>query len=78
MFIIYQLLSIIELLIIARVITSWVASPASRNPFVLFIRGVTDPILEPIRSILPRTGPFDFAPMVAIFAIYLLQNLIAR
>ena len=75
--VLYQLLSILQLLIIARVILSWVASPVSRNPVVQFIRQVTDPILLPIRSILPRTGMFDLSPMVALFAIYALQSLIA-
>ncbi len=75
--VLYQLLSILQLLIIARVILSWVASPVSRNPIVQFIRQVTDPILLPIRSILPRTGMFDLSPMVALFAIYALQSLIA-
>ena len=77
-YVLYQLLSIVELLIVARVILSWVASPASRNPFVVFIRNVTDPILQPIRSVLPRTGMFDLSPMVALFAIYLIQQMIAR
>jgi YggT family protein len=75
--ILYQFLSLVQLLIIARVILSWVASPTSRNPVVQLIRQVTDPILEPIRSILPRTGMFDLSPMVALFAIYALQSLIA-
>ena len=77
MYVLYQFLSLVQLLIIARVILSWMASPVSRNPVVQLIRQVTDPILEPIRSILPRTGMFDLSPMVALFAIYLLQGLIA-
>jgi len=77
-YVLYQLLSIVELLIVARVILSWVASPVSRNPFVQFVRGVTDPILSPIRSVLPRTGMFDLSPMIALFAIYLIQQMIAR
>jgi len=76
-YVLYQFLSLVQLLIIARVILSWMASPVSRNPVVQLIRQVTDPILEPIRSILPRTGMFDLSPMVALFAIYLLQGLIA-
>ena len=76
-YVLYQFLSLVELLIIARVILSWVASPTSRNPVVQLIRSATDPILEPIRSILPRTGMFDLSPMVALFAIYILQSLIA-
>ncbi|MFL5382166.1 MAG: YggT family protein [Longimicrobiaceae bacterium] len=77
MYVLYQFLSLVQLLIVARVILSWVASPVSRNPVVQLIRQVTDPILLPIRSILPRTGMFDLSPMVALFAIYFLQSLIA-
>lgn len=77
MYVLYQFLSLVQLLIVARVILSWVASPVSRNPIVQFVRQVTDPILLPIRSILPRTGMFDLSPMVALFAIYFLQSLIA-
>ena len=77
LYVLYQFLSLVELLIVARVILSWVASPTSRNPVVQIIRQATDPILLPIQSILPRTGMFDLSPMVALFAIYALQSLIA-
>jgi YggT family protein len=77
LYVVYQFLSLVQLLIIARVILSWVASPHSQNPVVQLIRQVTDPILVPIQSILPRTGMFDLSPMVALFAIYVLQSLIA-
>ena len=77
MYVLYQFLSLVQLLIIARVILSWVASPTSQNPVVQLIRQVTDPILLPIQSILPRTGMFDLSPMVALFAIYALQSVIA-
>ena len=72
----YYFLQLAELLILARVILSWVASPASRNPVVRLIRDATEPILAPIRAILPSTGPIDLSPMVAMFVLYLLQSLI--
>jgi len=74
--VLYIFLSILELLVLARVILSWVASPYSRSPLVQFVRGVTDPLLEPIRSILPRTGMFDFSPMVLILVIQLLKGFV--
>ena len=77
MYVLLQFLSLVQLLIFARVILSWVASPTSRNPVVELIRNVTEPILAPIRSILPRTGMFDFSPMLALFALQLLRGLIA-
>ena len=71
------MLQLLQLLIIVRIILSWVVSPVSRNPFVEFVRQVTDPILRPIQVLLPRTGPIDFSPMIALFLIYLLQSVIA-
>jgi YggT family protein len=72
----YYFLQLVELLILARVILSWVASPTSRNPAVRLIRDATEPILAPIRAILPGTGSIDFSPMVAMFILYILQNLV--
>jgi YggT family protein len=74
--VILTLLQILQLLIFVRVVMSWVVSPASRNPLVEFVRAVTDPILRPIQSVLPNTGPLDLSPMVAIFLIYFLQNIV--
>lgn len=69
------LLQILQVLILVRVVISWVA-PGSRSPFVEFVATVTDPILRPIQALLPRTGPIDFSPMIALFLIYLLQNVL--
>lgn len=76
MAVLYTFLGLLELLIFARVILSWVASPVSSNPAVQFVRQVTDPMLEPIRSILPRMGMFDFSPMVAILVLQLLRGVV--
>lgn len=73
--VIILLLQILQVLILVRVVMSWVA-PTSRNPLVEFVATVTDPILKPIQALLPRTGPVDFSPMIALFLIYLLQNLL--
>lgn len=76
MAVLYTFLGLLELLIFARVILSWVASPVSRNPAVQFVRQVTDPMLAPIQSILPRMGMFDFSPMVAILVLQLLRGVV--
>lgn len=65
------------LVIIARVIVSWVA-PTSRHPAVVYLCRYTDLALDPIRRRLPRTGPVDFSPMVAILILIVVQNLIVR
>ena len=51
--------------IILRIIASWIF-PGQTNIFTTVIYQITEPILAPIRRILPRTGMLDFAPMVAV------------
>jgi YggT family protein len=58
--------------ILLRVILSWVAmaSPIDpRNPLVAALHEITEPILAPLRSILPRFGMMDFSPFVAIILL---------
>jgi len=63
--------------IIARVIVSWVA-PTSRHPAVAFLCRYTDPVLEPVRRRLPQTGGVDFSPMVVLLVLIVLRNVIVR
>jgi YggT family protein len=70
-------LKIFQLLILVRVILSWVAGPFSRSPWVEMVRRATDPIVLPIRSLMPNTGPFDFSAMVALILLSLLQSFVA-
>jgi len=61
-----QLLSqLFSLLILARILMSWVQVDRG-NVVVKLIFDLTEPILAPIRRVLPQAGMFDFSPMVAI------------
>lgn len=63
--------------ILARVIVSWLAvGPRTNNPLVAFIYQITEPILAPIRRVMPRTGMIDLSPMVALLLLWLLQRLL--
>jgi YggT family protein len=73
----YYLLELFKWLIIIRAIVSWFVAPYSENPLVQLLRRVTDPILQPIASVIPSAGGFDISPLVAYFVIYLLQQLVA-
>jgi YggT family protein len=60
-------------ILVARVVVSWVnADPW--NPLVQFLHRATEPVLAPIRRLLPswRMG-IDLSPVVAILALYFLQ-----
>ncbi len=61
------------LLILARIILSWVQVDRY-NPVVNMIYQLTEPVLAPIRNLLPVMGTFDFSPLVAL----LLMEVVAR
>ncbi|MFU8833194.1 MAG: YggT family protein [Wenzhouxiangella sp.] len=65
------LLVLYLVLILAGVILSWVGQNF-RHPIVPLIFQLTDPVLAPIRRILPPLGGFDLSPLVAIIGIQFL------
>jgi YggT family protein len=69
------LLNVYYLILVARVLLSWFrVDPYS--PLVRFLYTVTEPILEPIRAVLPQTGMIDFSPMVAMVLVFALQQVL--
>ena len=49
----------LEVVVLARVLLSFV-DPGGRSRFAPFIQSTTEPLLAPIRKVLPRTGTVDF------------------
>ena len=66
--------------ILARVLMSWIkVGPGS--PFVPLLRliyAITEPVLGPIRRVLPKTGMFDFSPIVALLLLDLIRRMIEK
>jgi len=77
--VIQLVLNIYIYIVVARALISWV-NPDPYNPIVRFLHNATDPVLYRIRRVLPfsQAGGFDLSPMVLIFAIYLLMQLINK
>ena len=47
-----------------------------RNPLVTITQGLTEPVLAPIRKVLPRMGGLDLSPMVPLIALQILKGLL--
>ena len=41
-----------------------------RNPIVTTLNGVTEPILSPLRRVVPRLGMIDLTPMIAMLVLF--------
>jgi YggT family protein len=62
------------LLILGRVLLSWV-DPAGRSQLGGFVVSATEPILAPIRRVLPRTGMIDLSPLIVLIVLSVLWRL---
>lgn len=77
-----QLIGVVQLIfevysfiLLARVLLSWVQVDPY-NPIVRVLHQLTEPVLAPIRRLLPPTGPMDFSPIVAFVALIILERLV--
>ena len=66
----------LEIVVLGRVLLSFV-DPTSRSRFAPFILSTTEPILAPIRKVLPRTGTVDWSPFIAILVLGVLLRAVA-
>lgn len=62
------------LIIIIRALVSWV-NPDPYNPIVQFLVGVTEPVLSPVRRLIPLyTIGIDISPIIVILAIIFIKS----
>ena len=86
--ILYVILIVLDLyiwLLIAAAVLSWLVAfnvVNSRNQFVAmvgdFLFRVTEPVLRPVRNMLPSLGGIDVSPVVVILIIILIKDVIVR
>ncbi len=69
------LFQVLSWLILGRVLLSWI-DPMGNMRVSQVLRDLTEPILAPIRSIMPNFGMFDLSPLVAILLLNRLGDLI--
>jgi len=63
--------------IIIRSLMTWF--PTSRdNQLARLLDRITEPLLEPVRRIMPRTGMIDFSAMVVIILLYVMLTVVSR
>jgi YggT family protein len=69
------LFQVLSLAILGRVLLSWI-DPLGNMRISQILRDVTEPILAPIRSLLPSMSMFDFSPIIAMLLLQALSRLL--
>lgn len=72
-----MLLDLYSLVLLASVVLSWVQL-SEDNAFVKIVRQLTDPVLDPVRKVVPPVGGFDLSPVIVILGLNLLKALLYR
>lgn len=67
--------SILVWIIIGRCILSFIRHDPYQ-PIIKFIYDVSEPIMAPFRKLMPPMGGMDFSPIIAVFALSLLQKVV--
>ena len=75
-FVLYGLLSVLVLFIFIRFISQWFVF--HRNTFLGFVARVTDPVLVPMRRLIPPIGMLDISAMILLLLIGFLQSIVMR
>lgn len=69
------LFNIMTFAILARVLLSWFPT-APNNRLITILYDITDPILGPIRRMIPPVGMLDLSPIIAIVLLQVLEYII--
>ena len=65
------------IILFIRIAFSWIG-PDMRNPLFRISYQLTEPVLAPVRSLLPATGGIDLSPMIVTFVLFMILNLLSR
>ena len=74
--IIQSLLVLLQILFIARFIAQ-IFDATGHNPITRTLIDITEPILAPVRRIMPPMGGIDFSPTVVLLLLFVLQRVLS-
>jgi YggT family protein len=68
------------ILIIIRVVFSWIGIPSNRTALMIFrfVYDVTEPYLGIFRRFIPLAGPIDFSPFIGLLVLGIIQSMVLR
>ena len=76
-YIVNFLFSFYSIMLMVRILSSWFPS-AQKLYIVRLVYFYTEPYLKVFRKIIPPFGVIDLSPLIAIFALRFLQNIVGR
>lgn len=70
----HAFISVYQVIVLVAALSSWIQSD---NFVFQFLRELTEPLLNPIRKILPGMGGFDFSPLILMLTLDFVKRMLA-
>jgi len=70
-----SIIDLYVLVVLAAVVMSWIR-PNPGNPLVQLVYNLTEPVLAPIRRVIPPIGGLDLSPLVLLVILQFLRRLV--
>ena len=70
-----KLINLYSLVVLGSIIVSWLGLP-TYHPVVKFFTTLTEPLLSPIRRVIPPFAGLDFSPMVLLIGLQVFKKLL--
>lgn len=67
-----------SVIIVAQVVLSWVPVEHRPHELYLFLLKLTEPVLRPVRKVLPSAGGLDFSPFIVLILLSVIASALAR
>ncbi len=72
-----KIIGLYEIVIIVRIALSWVPHNA-QHPAAVFLYKITEPILAPVRRVIPSIGGMDVSPIVVFIGLHVIGNIFSK
>lgn len=69
-------IEVYSLVLLARIILSWIPNVDRSNQIVQFLYRVTEPVLEPARRVIPPIGGFDISAIIVFVGLHIVQSML--
>jgi YggT family protein len=73
--VIFLLIQLIQIVLLVYVITTWVLPPY--NSFRIALANIFEPVLAPLRNLIPPMGGLDFSVLILFVILYIITNILA-
>ncbi|MHC4322375.1 MAG: YggT family protein [Planctomycetota bacterium] len=68
-----QIIGLYKMVLLVRIILTWIPHNHN-NPAAIFLYKITEPVLEPVRRIIPAIGGIDISPIIVFFGLGFIQR----